>query len=123
MADGTTTGRVASPGKASGAVSIVGREDVTADGELPCISENEILLTDELLPSLIPLAENAAAVLTYETTSLTSKAAMVARGNGTPCVVGLESVEDIEDGDEVVVDAGDGLDTGDAVTGEVHRSA
>jgi len=116
-----TTGKTASPGRASGTVRVVERDDVTADRELPDVSD-DVLLTDELLPSLVPLAEDATAILTYETTSLTSKAAMVARENNVPCLVGLESVEDIEDSDEIVVKTEDELDKRGAVTGEVLRA-
>ncbi|MDZ7688689.1 MAG: PEP-utilizing enzyme [Halobacteriales archaeon] len=116
-----TTGKTASPGKASGTVRVVERDDATANEELPDIS-GDVLLTDELLPSLIPLAEDATAIPTYATTSLTSKAAMVARENDVPCLVGLESVEDIEDSDEIVIKTEDEPDTRGAVTGKVLRA-
>jgi len=119
--DVITTGKTANPGEASGTVRVVGSADVIAQSELPEVSENVIILTDELLPSLVPLAKDATAILTYETTSLTSKAGVFARENGIPCVAGLESVSEIEDGDPVVVKASESMDTGSETSGKILR--
>jgi len=80
----------------------------------------EVLLTPELLPSLVPTAGRADAILTYESTSLTSKAAVFAREHDIPCVVGLESMESLEEGETVVVDASGTVNTSDEATGRIH---
>jgi phosphohistidine swiveling domain-containing protein len=113
-----TVGRTAGPGRATGLVRTVERNDIVVleVGGDESLSDRvfeeygstvagEVLLTPELLPPLVPTARRADAILTYESTSLTSKAAVFAREHGIPCVVGLESMEDLEEGKTVVVDA------------------
>jgi len=54
------------------------------------------------------LAQKAGAIITDEG-GITSHAAIIARELGIPCVVGcLHAMTSLEDGEEVIVDAGEG---------------
>ena len=118
-----TTGRTASPGSAVGAVRTVEKEKLEPLDRYEELkdrfSEGDILLVYKMYPRLTSLGKKADAILTYADSSLTGIAAMFSRETGTPCVIGLESISDIEDGDTIVVKTGEGLDINDERTGRV----
>jgi phosphohistidine swiveling domain-containing protein len=119
-----TRGRTACPGKASGIVRTVEKEKLEPLGRCKELedrfSEGDILLAHKMYPRLISLlGMKADAVLTYESASQTGSAAIFSRETDTPCIIGLESVSDIEDGDTIVVKTGESMDIDDKRSGRV----
>jgi phosphoenolpyruvate synthase/pyruvate phosphate dikinase len=118
-----TTGRTASPGSAVGTVRTVKKEKLEPLDRYEELkdrfSEGDILLVYKMYPMLTPLGKKADAILTYADSSLTDRAAMFSRETNTPCVIGLESISDIEDGGTIVVKTGESLDIKDERTGRI----
>lgn len=94
----------ASPGAASGKVRIiVGKEDVAK------IDKGDIIVTTMTSPDLVPAMSRSAAIIT-DLGGRTSHAAIVSREMGIPAVVGAQQATTIlKDGQEVTVDAYDGV--------------
>lgn len=94
----------ANPGKVRGKICIVHDVD-----EFSHCNKDDIVLLVRVKPSAI-LVKLASAVLAVHG-SITSHAAIVARENNKPAVVGIpeEILEHVKDGDEVEVDAGEGV--------------
>ena len=97
-------GEPASPGRASGAVRIVGGPE-----DFDCFRDGEILVARLTAPAWTPLFGRAAAVVTDGGT-LAAHASLVAREYGIPAVVGTgEATRRLRDGQVVVVDGGAGV--------------
>lgn len=97
-------GQAASPGKATGRVSIV--HSVYEVGK---IKRGEVLVASSTTPMHVPAMEKAVAIVTDEG-GLLSHAAIVSRELGVPCVVGTKvATKVLKDGDRVVVDAMKGV--------------
>ena len=97
-------GQPASPGKASGKVSVV-----HSVNEVSKVKKGEILVTASTTPMHVPAMEKAAAIIADEG-GLLSHAAIVSREMGVPCVVGTKvATRALQDGDEVEVDAVKGI--------------
>jgi len=101
----------ASPGRASGAASIVGRLD-----ELDQVGEGDIIVAEMTTPDMVPAMKRAAGIVTDEG-GMTSHAAIVSRELGVPAVVGAETAtEQLTDGKLVTIDGETGaVESGDAV--------
>jgi len=96
----------AAPGVADGPVRVIG-ELAAADGLL----EGEVLVTHMTAPDWVPLMRKAAAIVT-DSGGMTCHAAIVSRELGIPCVVGTaEATKILRDGEQVTVDAGEGVVT------------
>jgi rifampicin phosphotransferase len=97
-------GEPASPGRATGAVRIVGGPE-----DFDRFRNGEILVARLTAPAWTPLFGRAAAVVTDGGT-LAAHASLVAREYGIPAVVGTgEATRRLRDGQVVVVDGGAGL--------------
>lgn len=77
-----TTGLGASPGLASGRVTIY-EEGMSLD----IVREGDVLVTSMTMPDMVPAMSRAAAIVTDEG-GMTCHAAIISRELGTPCVVG-----------------------------------
>lgn len=97
-------GAGASPGAASGKVRIVlVKDDITK------IERGDIIVTTMTSPDLVPAMSRSAAIIT-DLGGRTSHAAIVSREMGIPAIVGTEKATTIlKDGQEVTVDAYDGV--------------
>ncbi len=96
----------AAPGIASGRVRVIREREEASD-----LLEGEILVTHMTTPDWVPLMRKAAAIVT-DSGGMTCHAAIVSRELGLPCVVGTaEATEVLRDGEEVTVDAGEGVVT------------
>jgi pyruvate,water dikinase len=102
------SGLGASPGRASGTVSIVGKLD-----ELDKVSEGDIIVAEMTTPDMVPAMKRAAGIITDEG-GMTSHAAIVSRELGVPAVVGAETAtEQLSDGRVVTIDGEKGtVETG-----------
>lgn len=94
----------ASPGAASGKVRIIlGKEDIAK------IDKGDIIVTTMTSPDLVPAMSRSAAIIT-DLGGRTSHAAIVSREMSIPAVVGTQQATTIlKDGQEVTVDAYDGV--------------
>jgi pyruvate,water dikinase len=93
----------ATPGRASGPVSVVTKLD-----ELDKVSEGDIIVADMTTPDMVPAMKRASGIVTDEG-GTTSHAAIVSRELGVPAVVGAESAtEELEDGRLVTIDGDKG---------------
>ncbi|MEF8900803.1 MAG: phosphoenolpyruvate synthase [Halovenus sp.] len=101
----------ASPGKASGEASIVGKLD-----ELDKVGEGDIIVAEMTTPDMVPAMKRAAGIVTDEG-GMTSHAAIVSRELGVPAVVGAETAtEQLTDGQLVTIDGETGaVEAGDAI--------
>lgn len=107
-------GTGASPGLASGPLRHLDFDrgsDRTAprgvtDDELDAISDGDVIVIPEFLPSMYPVLERVAGVITYDAPlSLTSKGAVSAREHEIPAVVDCTpAISELEDGTVVTVD-------------------
>ena len=89
----------ASPGRASGAVSIVRKLD-----ELDKVGEGDVIVAEMTTPDMVPAMQRAAAIVTDEG-GVTSHAAIVSRELGVPAVVGTEAATSrLTDGQPITVD-------------------
>lgn len=94
------SGLAASAGVATGKVRVIKDES-----EFSKLEKGDILVTPMTKPSMVPLMEKAAAIVTDEG-GLTSHASIVSRELGIPCIVGSEKATRVlEDGLIVTVDA------------------
>ncbi len=102
------SGLGASPGRASGEVSIVGKLD-----ELDKVSEGDIIIAEMTTPDMVPAMKRASGLITDEG-GMTSHAAIVSRELGVPAVVGAETAtEQLSDGRVVTIDGEKGtVETG-----------
>ena len=97
-------GTCACPGKAKGIVKIVNVPE-----DMGKMKKGDIMLAHATYPTLVPAMKKASAIVTEEG-GITCHAAIVSREMKTPCVVGARSLLDVfEDGDEVEVDAAEGV--------------
>ncbi|MBU2542637.1 hypothetical protein KJ785_03695 [Patescibacteria group bacterium] len=94
------------PGKIKGKICVVHNEN-----EFDHCEKGDVILLVRIKPS-VALVKLASAVLAVHG-GITSHAAIVARENNKPAVVGLpeEILEQVKNGDEVEVDAGEGVVT------------
>ncbi|NOJ26944.1 MAG: phosphoenolpyruvate synthase [Nitrososphaera sp.] len=94
----------ASPGAASGKVRIVlGKDDIAK------INKGDIIVTAMTSPDLVPAMSRSAAIIT-DLGGRTSHAAIVSREMSIPAIVGAQHATRIlKDGQEVTVDAYDGV--------------
>ena len=98
-----TKGLTASPGVASGPVRIVNSEE-----DFSKVEKGDILVTKMTNPTMVPLMEKAAGIITNEGGS-SSHAAIVSRELGTPCIVGTENATEVlNNGMLVTIDASHG---------------
>lgn len=77
-----TTGLGASPGVASGRVTLY-EEGMSLD----IVKEGDVLVTSMTMPDMVPAMSRAAAIVTDEG-GMTCHAAIISRELGTPCIVG-----------------------------------
>ncbi|WP_132057270.1 phosphoenolpyruvate synthase [Halorussus amylolyticus] len=108
------SGLGASPGIASGGVSIVGKLD-----QLDKVGEGDIIVTEMTTPDMVPAMKRAAGIVTDEG-GMTSHAAIVSRELGCPAVVGCgNATATLEDDQRITIDGDKGTvtegqrDTGD----------
>ena len=104
--DGLIHGQTAMLGVANGKVRKVIAGDLDMlQKSIEDFEEGEILVTTMTQPNMMVLAQKAAAIVTDEG-GITSHAAIIARELKIPCVVGcLHSMQLLNDGDEVIVNA------------------
>lgn len=105
-----TTGMAASPGAACGRIAL----NCAAAEKLVESGETSILVREDTSPDDVAGMHASAGVLTARG-GMTSHAAVVARGMGTPCVTGAVSVRVDEASGKVVID-GTELKEGDFIT-------
>ncbi len=97
-------GLSASPGIARGKIKIINDID-----ELARIKEGDILVTAMTNPDMVPAMRRAEAVVTDEG-GRTCHAAIVSRELGIPCIVGVgDATKELNEGDNVTVDATRGV--------------
>jgi phosphohistidine swiveling domain-containing protein len=98
------TGDCACPGKSRGIVKIINKVE-----DIPKIKEGDILVSHATYPDLVVAMKMASAIVT-DMGGLTCHAAIVSRELGIPCVVGTKfATKALKDGDEVEVDATNGI--------------
>ena len=101
---GEIGGTPASSGKAKGTAVIV-----KGVSDLHKVKHGDILVAVTTHPDFVPAMQRAAAIITDEG-GITSHAAIVAREFGLPCVVGTKhATKVLKDGDEIEVDADQGI--------------
>ena len=89
----------ASPGRAAGGVSIVGKLD-----ELDKVGEGDIIAAEMTTPDMVPAMKRADGIVTDEG-GMTSHAAIVSRELGVPAIVGVETAtSQLEDGQPITID-------------------
>ncbi len=109
------SGLGASPGRASGTVSIVRKLD-----ELDKVSEGDIIVAEMTTPDMVPAMKRASGIITDEG-GMTSHAAIVSRELGVPAVVGAEhATEQLDDGRVVTIDGEKGTIEAGAEETEQH---
>jgi len=97
--DVVLSGLGASPGRASGEVSIVDKLD-----ELDKVGEGDIIVAKMTTPDMVPAMKRAGGIVTDEG-GMTSHAAIVSRELGVPAVVGAETATDrLRDGQMITID-------------------
>ena len=94
----------ASPGIVSGRVRIIfGKDDITR------LAKGDIIVTSMTSPDLVPAMSKSAAIIT-DLGGRTCHAAIVSREMGIPAIVGTKNASKIlSDGQEVTVDAYEGI--------------
>ena len=98
------SGLGASPGRASGEVSIVRKLD-----ELDKVGEGDIIVAEMTTPDMVPAMKRASGIVTDEG-GMTSHAAIVSRELGVPAVVGAEHATDrLRDGQLITIDGEKGV--------------
>jgi pyruvate,water dikinase len=96
----------AAPGRASGTVSLL-----TSLDEADKLTPGSVLVTHMTSPDWVPLMRRSAAIVT-DSGGMTCHAAIVSRELGIPCVVGTrEATTKLRDGEQVTVDATQGVIT------------
>ncbi|WP_340100227.1 phosphoenolpyruvate synthase [Salinibaculum salinum] len=109
------SGLGASPGRASGTVSIVRKLD-----QLDKVSEGDIIVAEMTTPDMVPAMKRASGIITDEG-GMTSHAAIVSRELGVPAVVGAEhATEQLDDGRVVTIDGEKGTIEAGAEEAEQH---
>lgn len=105
-------GQMASKGKVSGVVKIIPvdySEIEEMNNEMSKMNKGDILVAKTTAPELMISCEKASAIVT-DIGGLLSHAAIVSREFGIPCIVGTGNATKIlKDGDEVEVDADNGV--------------
>ncbi len=103
-------GMCASKGRVSGTVRVVRVESALAlQEDTDSFKKGEIMVVTMTQPSMLPLIQKAAGVITEEG-GLTSHATIICRERGIPCIVGVNSVtRTLHTGDNVVMDATKGI--------------
>jgi phosphohistidine swiveling domain-containing protein len=97
-------GQIAQGGKVTGKVKIV-----FGPQHLSKVNEADILVSPATSPQLLPAMRKAAAFVT-DVGGITSHAAIVSRELKKPCIVGTQiATQVLQDGDEVEVDADEGV--------------
>jgi len=108
------SGLGASPGRASGEVSIVEKLD-----QLDKVGEGDIIVAAMTTPDMVPAMKRAAGIVTDEG-GMTSHAAIVSRELGVPAVVGAGNATDrLRDGQVVTIDG----EKGGVETGSIEEAA
>ena len=108
-----TTGLGASPGLASGRVTVY-EEGMSLD----VVKEGDVLVTSMTMPDMVPAMSRAAAIVTDEG-GMTCHAAIISRELGTPCVVGTGNATGLlSEGMTVTVDG----TTGKVYSGKIECS-
>ncbi|MFC7131893.1 MULTISPECIES: phosphoenolpyruvate synthase [Salinibaculum] len=109
------SGLGASPGRASGEVSIVRKLD-----ELDKVGEGDIIVAEMTTPDMVPAMKRASGIVTDEG-GMTSHAAIVSRELGVPAVVGAEhATELLTDGQVITIDGEKGTVETGAEEEEAH---
>ncbi|MEN9558474.1 MAG: Phosphoenolpyruvate synthase [Candidatus Parcubacteria bacterium] len=102
--NGELKGQVAQSGTARGTVKLVFGPQHNGK-----VEEGDILISTATSPQLLPAMKKAAAFIT-DVGGITSHAAIVARELKKPCIVGTKiATQVLQDGDEVEVDANNGI--------------
>lgn len=102
----TLIGQVGNKGYAKGIVRIMKRKEQIGEAQ-----EGDIIVSTMTTPDFVPAMQKAAAIITDEG-GITCHAAIVARELNKPCVIGTKfATEILKDGDEVEVDADNGIVT------------
>ena len=102
--EGIVNGTTAYPGKAKGKIRIVFKPEDIDD-----FKEGDILLTGMTRPEYLNLVKKSGAFIT-DAGGMLSHAAITARELKKPCIVGTEvATKVLKDGDEVEVDADNGI--------------
>jgi phosphoenolpyruvate synthase/pyruvate phosphate dikinase len=97
-------GKTAYPGFVNGRVRLIFSKD-----DLDIIQNGEILVTNMTTPEFVPALQKVGAFITDEG-GITSHAAIVAREMKIPCIIGTKNAtQKLKDGDEVEVDATNGI--------------
>src|SRR6056297_1853201 len=97
------SGLGASPGVAVGKVKII--EDLN---DLDKVREGDILVTGMTNPDMVVAMQRSSGIVTDEG-GMTAHAAIVSREMGIPCIVGTgNATQELEDGQEITVDANSG---------------
>ncbi|MFB6232992.1 MAG: phosphoenolpyruvate synthase [Haloarculaceae archaeon] len=93
------SGLGASPGRASGEVSVVRVLD-----QLDKVGEGDVIVAEMTTPDMVPAMKRAAGIVTDEG-GMTSHAAIISRELGVPAVVGAGNATDwLEDGQLITID-------------------
>jgi pyruvate,water dikinase len=99
-------GQIGNKGKIQGIIRVVRSAE-----QFNLFQEGEILVTGMTRPEFVPLMRRAAAIVTDEG-GITCHAAIVSRELNKPCIIGTKFATHIlKDGDEVLVDANQGIIT------------
>lgn len=99
------TGNTVFPGKATGTVRIVNKENI----HTTLFNEGDILVTHMTTPDFVHLMQKAGAIIT-DLGGILSHAAIVSRELGKPCIVGTEKATSVlQDGEMVEVNAEEGI--------------
>lgn len=97
-------GEIAYKGKVRGIVRIVKRKD-----QIEQMQEGEIIVSPMTTPDMVPAMKKAIAFVTDEG-GITCHAAIIAREMQKPCIIGTKvATEILKDGDEIEVDADNGV--------------
>ena len=100
----TLIGQVGNKGYAKGIVRIMKRKEQISEAQ-----DGDIIVSIMTTPDFVPAMQKAAAIITDEG-GITCHAAIVARELNKPCVIGTKfATEILKDGDEVEVDADNGI--------------
>ncbi len=100
----TLIGQVGNKGYAKGIVRIMKRKEQISEAQ-----DGDIIVSTMTTPDFVPAMQKASAIITDEG-GITCHAAIVARELNKPCVIGTKfATEILRDGDEVEVDADNGI--------------
>lgn len=103
------SGRVANKGKVQGVVRVILHDKPDISKDVNKFKQGEILVSEMTRPATILACRKAAAIITDEG-GIICHAAIISRELDIPCIVGANiATEVLKDGDEVEVDADNGI--------------